>query len=78
MEFQRRVSSEKRATVISLRNMLLALATSVFYTIYGFSVDFLGLSKARLLFALVFLIVGAVFKALSLGPLREYLTFGEG
>ena len=76
VEFQRRISSEKRATVISLRNMVMALVTSVFYTIYGFATDFLGLSEARLLFALGFLLLGLVFKTLSLGPLREYLSFG--
>ncbi|NJE48535.1 MFS transporter [Thermococcus sp. 9N3] len=65
VEFQRRVSSEKRATVISLRNMVLALATSLFYTAYGFATDFLGLSRARLLFALFFLSTGAFFKLLQ-------------
>ncbi|WP_457741362.1 hypothetical protein [Thermococcus sp.] len=75
VEFQRRVSSERRATVISLRNMVLALATSAFYTLYGFSVDLLGLSRARLLFALAFLSAGATFKLFE-GKV-EHLKFGQ-
>ncbi|ASJ04719.1 MFS transporter [Thermococcus barossii] len=75
VEFQKRVSSEKRATVISLRNMVLALATSAFYVVYGFATDSLGLSRARLLFALGFLALGCTFKLLSAGPLRNYLRF---
>lgn len=74
VEFQRRVSSEKRATVISLRNMVMALATSAFYIVYGFATDFLGLSRARLLFALFFLSMGAFFKLLQ-GKI-EHLRYG--
>ncbi|ASJ12610.1 MFS transporter [Thermococcus thioreducens] len=73
VEFQRRVPSEKRATILSLRNMVMALITSIFYVVYGFMTDFLGLSRARLVFGVGFLLLGAVFKLASLGPLREPL-----
>ncbi|WP_297506945.1 MFS transporter [Thermococcus sp.] len=74
VEFQRRISSGKRATVISLRNMVLALVTSVFYIIYGFAVDWLGLREARFFFAVFLLGIGVAFKVIrALGVLGDVL-----
>ncbi|ASJ09354.1 MFS transporter permease [Thermococcus siculi] len=77
VEFQRRIPSEKRATILSLRNMVLAIVSAVFYGVYGFVVQHLGLARARLLFALFFLAFGASFKLAQLGPLGEYLAMEE-
>ncbi|WP_367883808.1 hypothetical protein [Thermococcus peptonophilus] len=64
VEFQHRIPSEKRATILSLDKMLAGLVMAVFYAVYGFAVDKLGLSGARLTFALALLVLGgAGFKA---------------
>ena len=73
VEFQHRIPSEKRATALSLNMMFSAVVMAVFYTLYGFAVDNLGLSEARLLFAVVLFGIGLAFKLASLGPLREPL-----
>ncbi|WP_457751646.1 MFS transporter [Thermococcus sp.] len=73
IEIQHRIPSEKRATVLSLDMMFSAVVMAVFYTLYGFAVDRLGLSEARLLFAVVLFGIGLAFKLASLGPLREPL-----
>lgn len=79
VEFQRRIPSEKRATILSLRNMVLAIVSALFYAVYGFVVQHMGgLRKARLMFALLFLAFGASFKLAQLGPLGKYLVMGEG
>ncbi|WP_367883388.1 hypothetical protein [Thermococcus peptonophilus] len=67
VEFQRRIPSEKRATILSLRNMVLAIVSALFYAVYGFVVQHMGLRKARLMFALLFLAFGASFKLAQLG-----------
>ncbi|QDA31410.1 MFS transporter [Thermococcus indicus] len=73
IEFQHRIPSEKRATVLSLEVMFSAVVMALFYTLYGFAVDRFGLSEARLLFAVVLFGIGLAFKLASLGPLREPL-----
>ncbi|NJE04643.1 MFS transporter [Thermococcus sp. M36] len=73
VEFQHRIPSEKRATVLSLDMMLSAMVMAAFYAVYGFAVDNLGLGKARLLFSIILLGIGAAFKLASFGPLREPL-----
>nr|WP_240911689.1 MFS transporter [Thermococcus sp. LS1] len=74
VEFQHRIPSEKRATIVSLDMMFSALFMSAFYVLYGFAVQRLGLNAARLLFALIPLGVGFAFKAAQLlGPLRDPL-----
>ncbi len=78
VEFQHRIPSEKRATILSLNRMLAGLVMAVFYAIYGFSVDVLGLSKARMTFAIVLLMIGAGFKAgEALGFLEEHLKLSH-
>lgn len=75
IEFQTRISSEKRAAILSLNSMLAALIMAVFYAIYGIVVDRLTLPNARLLFALMLLAVGVIVKALELmGILKETLS----
>jgi len=73
IEFQHRIPSEERATLMSLEVMVSALAMSFFYFLYGFVVDWLGLAEARLLFALILLGAGVSLKALGLGPLGDVL-----
>ena len=74
IELQHRIPSEKRATIMSIYSMVSALAMGVFYFIYGFVVDWLGLAEARLLFALILLGAGISLKAGELlGPLRDVL-----
>ena len=73
VEFQHRIPSEKRATVLSLDMMFSALVMAVFYALYGFAVDAFGLSEARLLFAVVLFGIGLAFKLASLGPLKKPL-----
>nr|WP_206204464.1 MFS transporter [Thermococcus sp. 21S7] len=74
IELQHRIPSEKRATIMSIYSMVSALAMGVFYFIYGFVVDWLGLAEARLLFALILLGAGVSLKAGELlGPLRDVL-----
>ena len=74
IEFQHRIPSEKRATIMSIYSMVSALAMGVFYFIYGFVVDWLGLAEARLVFALILLGAGVSLKAGELlGPLRDVL-----
>ena len=73
VEFQHRIPSEKRATVLSLDMMFSAVVMALFYAVYGLAVDNLGLSRARLLFAVVLFGIGLAFKLASLGPLRESL-----
>ncbi|WP_240912149.1 MULTISPECIES: hypothetical protein [unclassified Thermococcus] len=65
IELQTRIPSEKRATILSLNSMLAALIMATFYAIYGIVVDKLTLPKARLLFALMLLVVGVIVKALE-------------
>jgi len=74
IELQHRIPSEKRATIMSIYSMVSALAMGVFYFIYGFVVDWLGLAEARLLFALILLGAGVSLKAGELlGPLKDVL-----
>lgn len=74
IELQHRIPSEKRATIMSIYSMVSALAMGVFYFIYGFVVDWLGLAEARLVFALILLGAGVSLKAGELlGPLRDVL-----
>ena len=73
IEFQHRIPSEERATLMSLDVMVSALVMSGFYFIYGFAVDRLGLTGARLLFALILLGAGLALKVLSIGPLGSVL-----
>ncbi len=73
VEFQHRIPSEKRATVISLDMMFSALVMAAFYAVYGFAVDMAGLEEARLIFAVILLVVGVAFKIASLGPFGEPL-----
>ncbi|NJE10457.1 MFS transporter [Thermococcus sp. MAR1] len=73
VEFQHRIPSEKRATVLSLDMMFSAVVMAVFYALYGFVVDTFGLSEARLLFAVVLFGIGLAFKLASLGPLKKPL-----
>ena len=78
VEFQHRIPSEKRATILSLDRMLAGLVMAVFYAIYGFTVDELGLPKARMAFAMVLLVIGAGFKAgEALGFLGEHLKLSH-
>lgn len=74
VEFQHRIPSEKRATVTSLDMMFSALVMAVFYTVYGFAVDRMGLQEARLAFSIAFLFLGLAFKVLqALSPVGEFL-----
>ena len=74
IELQHRIPSEERATIKSLDMMVSALVMSGFYLIYGFVVDWLGLAKARLLFAVILLGAGVLLKAGELlGPLKDVL-----
>ncbi|NJE46173.1 MFS transporter [Thermococcus sp. GR7] len=74
IEIQYRIPSEKRATILSVYSMVSALVMSVFYFIYGFAVDWLGLGEARLVFAIALLVVGIFLKAGEIvGPLGETL-----
>jgi len=74
IELQHRIPSEKRATIMSIYSMVSALAMGIFYFIYGFVVDWLGLAEARLVFALILLGAGVSLKAGELlGPLRDVL-----
>ncbi|WP_297465187.1 MFS transporter [Thermococcus sp.] len=78
IELQHRIPSEKRATIMSIYSMVSALAMGVFYFIYGFVVDWLGLAEARLLFALILLGAGVSLKAGELlGPLRDVLKLNH-
>lgn len=78
VEFQHRIPSEKRATILSLDRMLAGLVMAVFYAVYGFGVDTLGLSEARLMFAIALLVLGASFKAGEvLGFLGEHLRLSH-
>lgn len=74
IELQHRIPTEKRATILSIYSMVSALAMSVFYFIYGFVVDWVGLAEARLIFAVILLGAGVLLKAgEALGPLKEVL-----
>ncbi|ACS34106.1 MFS transporter [Thermococcus gammatolerans] len=74
VELQHRLPSERRATILSADSMVSALAMGSFHAGYGFAVNALGLTKARLLFALVLLIIGLLVKVLEvLGPLKNSL-----
>ncbi|WP_297488240.1 MFS transporter [Thermococcus sp.] len=74
IEFQHRIPSEKRATITSLNMMFSAIVMAVFYTLYGFAVDWLGLRKARLAFAVLLLGIGVALKAIqALGVLGDAL-----
>jgi MFS family permease len=78
VEFQHRIPSEKRATILSLDRMFAGLVMAVFYAIYGFAVDKLGLSEARLTFAVALLVLGLGFKAGEvLGFLGEHLRLSH-
>jgi MFS family permease len=78
VEFQYRIPSEKRATLLSLDRMLAGLVMALFYAVYGFAVDKLGLSKARLTFALALLVLGAGLKAGEiLGFIGEHLKLSH-
>ncbi|NJF26028.1 MFS transporter [Thermococcus sp. Bubb.Bath] len=78
VEFQHRIPSEKRATLLSLDKMLAGLVMAVFYAVYGFAVDKLGLPEARLTFAVVLLVLGAGFKAGEvMGFLGEHLRLSH-
>lgn len=58
--------------------MLAGLVMAVFYAVYGFGVDTLGLSEARLMFAIALLVLGASFKAGEvLGFLGEHLRLSH-
>lgn len=74
IELQVRIPSEKRATIISLYSMISSLIMAIFYGIYGFVVDKLGLADARLIFALIIFSIGLAFKgAQTIGILKEPL-----
>ncbi|NPB04587.1 MAG: MFS transporter [Thermotogae bacterium] len=74
VELQVRIPSEKRATIVSLYSMVSSLIMALFYGLYGFIVDKLGLAEARLVFATALFVVGLAFKgAQIIGILREPL-----
>ncbi len=74
VELQHRLPSEKRATILSADSMVAALVMGSFYITYGFATKSLGLSKARLLFALALLFLGLLMKALELfGPFKNVI-----
>ncbi|WP_456365738.1 MFS transporter [Thermococcus sp.] len=74
VEFQHRIPSEKRATITSLNMMFSAIVMAVFYTLYGFAVDWLGLRKARLAFAVLLLGMGVALKVIqALGVIGDAL-----
>ncbi|ASJ02461.1 MFS transporter permease [Thermococcus profundus] len=78
VEFQHRIPSEKRATLLSLDRMIAGLMMALFYAVYGFAVDKLGLAEARLMFAVILLVVGASFKVGEvLGFLGEHLRLSH-
>ncbi len=74
VEFQHRIPSEKRATITSLDMMFSATVMALFYTVYGFAVDWLGLREARFVFAVFLLGIGVAFKVIqALGVLGDAL-----
>ncbi|MBP1912586.1 hypothetical protein [Thermococcus stetteri] len=78
IEFQHRIPSERRVTLLSLDKMLAGLVMAVFYAVYGFAADKLGLSEARLTFAIALLVLGLGSKAGEvLGFLGEYLRLSH-